>query len=66
VSVLDPVLTIDVNSSEARVNEKSECSGEIVVTFALARHLNTLLELINRDFTILQRRGPIRLKQENL
>jgi hypothetical protein len=40
-------LTVNVNCSEARVNEKSECSGELAIRFALARDLDTLLELIN-------------------
>jgi hypothetical protein len=40
-------LTVYVNCSEARVNEKSECSWEFVIRFALARKLDTLVEFID-------------------
>ena len=47
-------LTVYVNCSEARVNEKSECSWEFVIRFALARKLDTLVEFIDWNLSILQ------------
>jgi hypothetical protein len=52
-------VTVNINGSEARVNEKSECCGEFGIRFALAGNLDTLLEFINRHLTVLVEVGKI-------
>jgi hypothetical protein len=48
------LLTVYVNSSEARVNEKFECCGEFVIRFSLAGNFDSLFEFLSRNFTVLQ------------
>jgi len=53
--LVDPnsAVTVYVNSSEARVNEKFECCGEFVIRFSLAGNLDSLFEFLSRNFTVL-------------
>jgi len=46
-------VTVYVNSSEARVNEKFEWCGEIVIRFSLAGNFDSLFEFLSRNFTVL-------------
>ena len=59
-------LTVYVNSSEARVNEKFEWCGEIVIRFSLAGNFDSLFEFFGRNFTVLQQSQtePSHIKSE--